>query len=112
MSAVIKQTYMLLAVSVVCAMAGGYIGWGGSIGNGVSGPSWVAGYNYSGFDSPYSGNASDPVNSKWWAFSSQHTGIVNFCFGDGSVRPLRSGMDFSTFVYMSGIQDGIVVTFD
>ncbi len=93
-------------------MAGGYIGWGGSIGNGVSGPSWVAGYNYSGFDSPYSGPASDPATSKWWAFSSQHTNIVNFCFGDGSVRPLRSGMDFSTFVYMSGIQDGIVVTFD
>ncbi len=95
-------------------MAGGYIAWNGSGGipNGVSGESWVAGFNYSGFDSPYSGSAADPVNSKWWAFSSQHTGIVQFAFGDGSVRPLRSGMDFSTWVYITGIQDGVVVTFN
>jgi hypothetical protein len=94
--------------------AGGYIGWGGSGGipNGTSGYSWAGGFNYSGFDSPWAGSAMDQVNSKWWAFTSQHTGIVNFCWGDGSVRSLRSGMDFSTFVYMSGIGDGIVVTFD
>ena len=95
-------------------MAGGYIAWGGSggIASGVSGPGWVAGFNYSGFSSPVSGPASNPTTSNYGAFSSQHTGIVNFAFGDGSVRPLRSGMDFSTYVFMSGIQDGIVVTFD
>jgi prepilin-type N-terminal cleavage/methylation domain-containing protein len=95
-------------------MAGGYIGWGGSGGipNGVSGFSWIAGFNYAGFDSPYAGSASDVNNSKWWAFSSQHTGIVNFCWGDGSVRSLRSGMDFSTWIYMCGIADGVVVTFN
>ena len=93
-------------------MAGGYIGWGGSIGDGISGPSWVAGFNYSGFSEPYAGNPNDPVSSKWYAFSSNHPGVVHFCFGDGSVRSLKSGMDFSTWVYMTGIQDGVVVTFN
>ncbi|MFQ3651062.1 MAG: DUF1559 domain-containing protein [Gemmataceae bacterium] len=27
----------------------------------------------------------------WQFFSSRHTGIVQFCFGDGSIRPLRYG---------------------
>jgi len=105
-------------------LSGGWIAWGGSGGipNGVSAYSWACGFNYSGFDSPYAGSASQPPvydasgnqtgGSRWWAFSSQHTSIVNFCFGDGSVRALRSGMDFSTWVYMTGIADGVVVNFD
>jgi prepilin-type N-terminal cleavage/methylation domain-containing protein len=105
-------------------LSGGWIAWGGNGGipDGVSGYSWACGFNYSGFDSPYAGSASQPpvydssgnqtAGSRWWAFSSQHTGIVNFCFGDGSVRSLRSGMDFSTWAYMTGVADGIVVTFD
>jgi prepilin-type N-terminal cleavage/methylation domain-containing protein/prepilin-type processing-associated H-X9-DG protein len=48
-------------------------------------------------------------------FSSRHTGLVNFCWGDGSVRPLRLGstgvrnpasMDWKVYVALSGIQDG------
>ena len=94
--------------------SGGWISWGGGGGipSGVSGYSWVSGFNYSGFDSPYAGTASNPQTSKWWAFSSQHTGIVNFCWGDGSVRPLKSNMDFSTWVFMTGIADGYIVTFN
>jgi prepilin-type N-terminal cleavage/methylation domain-containing protein len=102
-------------------MVGGFIDWAGSGGipSGVSGPSWTAGFNYSGFDSPWSPanqnapSCGTPPNcSKWWAFSSNHAGIVQFCFGDGSVRGLRNGMDFSTWVYITGIADGIVVNFD
>jgi hypothetical protein len=104
-------------------MAGGFNAWNGSGGipNGPMTASWASGFNYSGFDSPWTGGpASAPACggtvtsncSKWWAFSSQHTGIVNFCFGDGSVRSLRGQMDFSTWVYMTGIQDGIVVSFN
>jgi prepilin-type N-terminal cleavage/methylation domain-containing protein len=94
-------------------MSGGYIAWGasGGIGNGVSGPSWSSGFNYSGFDSPYQGDPTNPNTSKWWAFSSNHTGgIVQFCMADGSIQRLRSGMDFSTWVYLTGFEDGVAVT--
>jgi prepilin-type N-terminal cleavage/methylation domain-containing protein len=56
------------------------------------------------------GTPSDPNQAIWPQFASFHTGIVQFCFGDGSVRVIRSGItsnpDFSTFVYVSGYADG------
>jgi prepilin-type N-terminal cleavage/methylation domain-containing protein len=95
-------------------LSGGWIAWAGSGGipDGVSGYSWVSGFNYSGFDSPYAGSAANPSTSKWWAFSSQHTNIVNFCWGDGSVRSLNSGIEFfPLWIGLTGIQDGFVVTY-
>jgi prepilin-type N-terminal cleavage/methylation domain-containing protein len=49
-----------------------------------------------------------PDNSAvdWYQFSSLHLDIVNFCFGDGSVRPLRCNCDYYTFIYLSGWNDG------
>jgi prepilin-type N-terminal cleavage/methylation domain-containing protein/prepilin-type processing-associated H-X9-DG protein len=47
----------------------------------------------------------------WYTFSSLHLGVVNFCFGDGSVRALRRGADPSTFVYLSGWNDSKVADF-
>ncbi len=38
---------------------------------------------------PYNGNNATECN--WASFSSNHTGIVQFCFGDGSVRGIRHG---------------------
>jgi prepilin-type processing-associated H-X9-DG protein len=95
-------------------MAGGYNAWAGAGGipDGVMGAGWVSGFNYSGFGSPYAGNVSAPGTAYWPYFTGQHTGVVNFCFGDGSVRPLRSGMDFTTWVYMTCISDGVVVSFN
>jgi prepilin-type processing-associated H-X9-DG protein len=94
-------------------VAGGYIGWGGSGGipNGVSGWAWACGFDYSGFGTPYAGSAADVNNSQWWNFSSQHTGVVNFCFADGSVHSLTTVIDFATWVYLTGFQDGVAVTF-
>ena len=46
--------------------------------------------------------------SEWYTFGGPHTGGVLFGFCDGSVRSLRRGMDFSTFVYLSGMRDGAV----
>ncbi|MCI0638609.1 MAG: DUF1559 domain-containing protein [Gemmataceae bacterium] len=63
----------------------------------------------------------------WAGFSSAHTGIVQFCFGDGSVRGLRHGgsaarssatgatgttpsADWWTFQRMAGFMDGQTVT--
>jgi len=44
--------------------------------------------------------------SDWYNFASRHLAIVNFCFADGSVRPIRRTGDFSTYIYLSGWNDG------
>jgi prepilin-type N-terminal cleavage/methylation domain-containing protein/prepilin-type processing-associated H-X9-DG protein len=59
-----------------------------------------------------------PTPATWSNFNSMHTGnIVNFCFADGSVRPVRKGgtaqrnpaiSDWYVFQAMAGAQDGVV----
>ncbi len=95
-------------------LSGGYNAWNGSGGipNGVMGYSWASGFNYSGFGTPYAGTASNPSTSQWWAFSSQHTNVVNFCWGDGSVRSLSPSISFyPTWIGLTGIADGIVMNY-
>jgi prepilin-type N-terminal cleavage/methylation domain-containing protein/prepilin-type processing-associated H-X9-DG protein len=90
-------------------IAGGFIQWGGGGGipDGPGGFSWVAGFDYSGFATPVTGPAATSQN--WYGFSSQHTNVVNFAFGDGSVRQITTSIDFNTWVYLTGYQDGFVV---
>jgi prepilin-type N-terminal cleavage/methylation domain-containing protein len=38
-----------------------------------------------------------PANINWYQFASQHTGVVQFGFGDGSVRSIRQGYGASFF---------------
>jgi prepilin-type processing-associated H-X9-DG protein len=50
-------------------------------------------------------------------FGSRHTNLVNFVFGDGSVRPLLSperynGTDFAVLAAMAGRADGQVIQFE
>ena len=58
-------------------------------------------------------------SSGWNYFSSAHSGLVQFCFGDGSVRRLNRGgsgtrnpasADWYVFQAMAGKEDGQVVT--
>jgi len=44
----------------------------------------------------------------YYMFSSKHTGIINFCFADGSVRSLRKHVQATPLVYRmaSGMKDG------
>jgi prepilin-type processing-associated H-X9-DG protein len=106
-------------------IAGGYHNWNnsGGIPAGVMGYAWTCGFNYSGFGVPYAGNVSATVNGHgvydpgtgnelWGEFSSQHTNVVNFGFADGSVRTISPTIDFATWVYITGFQDGVVVTFN
>ena len=60
------------------------------------------------------------TKAAWYQYNSKHTGIVNFTFGDGSVRSVRRGScDFQTFSgtptsdwyafqYLAGMRDGQV----
>lgn len=57
----------------------------------------------------------------WFQFASKHTGVVNFTFGDGSVKSLRKGSsdyqsltgtppsDWQTFQNLAGMRDGAVI---
>jgi prepilin-type N-terminal cleavage/methylation domain-containing protein/prepilin-type processing-associated H-X9-DG protein len=50
------------------------------------------------------------ATSEWYQFGSRHSGGVLFGFCDGSVRSLSLSLDPTTFVYLSGMNDGAVAT--
>jgi prepilin-type processing-associated H-X9-DG protein len=61
------------------------------------------------------GGPSDPYSAA--LFGSPHANLVNFCYGDGSVRPLTNlaqynGAQFQLFRALGGANDGVVVTFN
>jgi prepilin-type N-terminal cleavage/methylation domain-containing protein len=87
-------------------MAGGIINWAGSGGipNGISGVAWACGFDYSGFDVPATNN---PNN--WWGFTSHHTAVVQFAFGDGHVQRISPNIDFNTWIALTGYMDGTPV---
>jgi Protein of unknown function (DUF1559) len=59
------------------------------------------------------------VPAQWYNFSSRHIGIVQFTFGDGSVRPITTYGNYNNsmwgsprwlmFLAVSGMNDGIVL---
>jgi prepilin-type N-terminal cleavage/methylation domain-containing protein/prepilin-type processing-associated H-X9-DG protein len=42
----------------------------------------------------------------WWQYQSQHPGLINFAFADGSVRPIFKTADFWTLMAVAGMKDG------
>ena len=51
-------------------------------------------------------------NYIWYKFSSKHTGVTLFTFGDGSVRGLRNSIDYTAYVQLGGAADGKVITLE
>ncbi len=87
----------------------------GNILTGNSSIAWVSGMMYTYWEmGPVASDATTyPTmprgKSPWFRPSSAHTGIVQVSMGDGSVRGLRTTMNYSTFVTMGGSQDGLVL---
>jgi prepilin-type N-terminal cleavage/methylation domain-containing protein len=52
-----------------------------------------------------------PATPAFYTFGSKHAGVVQFCFGDGSVRGLRKNADYSNYVWATGYRDGQTVNF-
>jgi prepilin-type N-terminal cleavage/methylation domain-containing protein len=67
--------------------------------------SWMGAFNL-----PTAWGLSAPTASHWYTYSSMHTGLVQFGFGDGSVRGLRpcgtSGPGYNAYIFASGMRDG------
>jgi len=122
----VKMTTIVDGTSNTIAFAeyvGGWQAWGGSGGiiDGYMGASWVCGFNYSGFGYPSPIGLGQPPpnnvtpedgNPVWSLYGSNHTGyITNVVYGDGSVRQLTQGIDFGTWVALTGYQDGVVTNY-
>ncbi len=52
-------------------------------------------------------NAAGP---SWYRFGSRHPGIVQFAYADGSVHSIPETIDFNTYIYLSAMGDGKVVS--
>jgi prepilin-type N-terminal cleavage/methylation domain-containing protein len=96
---------------------GGWINWGGGGGipDGYACPSWSCGFDYSCFGLDTNVRINDGGHG-WWSFGSNHTGgIIQFCWGDGSVRKLRpdptfNSNNFGLWLALAGINDGVVLS--
>ncbi len=44
----------------------------------------------------------------YYQFGSRHIGVINFSFGDGSIRGVRVSADANAFTYAAGMSDGKV----
>ena len=76
--------------------------------------SWACNPNYLAFGLTVS-PSEDVAGSR---FGSNHDGVIQFCFGDGSIRSLRNlsqynqNPGFTTLLAMGGANDGSVLTFE
>ncbi len=97
--------------------AGGYVNWGNADSGWMHSP-YAHGYVASNFGTcPNSSNQNCDNSSQgrgmgWGIPGSFHNGRINTVFMDGSVRNFSGGIDFLTYVYMCGAQDGQIVNFE
>jgi prepilin-type N-terminal cleavage/methylation domain-containing protein/prepilin-type processing-associated H-X9-DG protein len=87
--------------------------------NGVSGPSNSLGSRIARLNN-HNNPIGGPAECRWQVNNcgpndepfSFHSGVVNCCMGDGSVRTVRDGIDALVLKYMAGREDGQNYTID
>jgi prepilin-type N-terminal cleavage/methylation domain-containing protein/prepilin-type processing-associated H-X9-DG protein len=97
---------------------GGFIKWGGAGGipDGIDGGSWSSSSLMTGFGTPcgrtdYANELSTQQSNCYPRYGSFHTGnITQIAWADGHATPISNSIDFSTWVYISGYNNGIVTT--
>jgi len=62
--------------------------------------------NWASFNMPTAWGLSD--SPQWYQYGSYHTNVVNFAMCDGSVRGISPSVDYSNFIYATGMNDGVV----
>jgi prepilin-type N-terminal cleavage/methylation domain-containing protein len=85
-------------------------GWVTGLGSPLDGPTacaWAGAMLYSYWAPDHGQDAPQYPNGVWYRVSSKHEGIFNVAFADNSVRSLQTNIDFTTFVTISGISDGV-----
>jgi prepilin-type N-terminal cleavage/methylation domain-containing protein/prepilin-type processing-associated H-X9-DG protein len=87
----------------------------GDDGPGANGPGSPPGstFSHSWFGSgalPIAWGLPDPY--AWYTYGSNHTGVVNFAMGDGSVKGVRKNCDWNNFIYAGGWADGQTINWD
>ena len=81
-----------------------------------SGNLWIRDYSHSWIGSgamPVAwGLASNGQKGGWYQFDSEHPGVVQFCFADGSVHGVSKIVDSATFRQLGAMRDGFVIDTD
>ncbi len=62
--------------------------------------SWMVGYLATAW------GISDTSN--WYMFGGKHSGVINFCLGDGAIRAIRTNVNANAYIYATGFDDGVV----
>jgi prepilin-type N-terminal cleavage/methylation domain-containing protein len=88
------------------------------VGNVLSGPcanAWAGGFMYTYWAmGPVATDATTYPNVPkgkvpWFRYSGSHTGVLEVIMGDGSVRNLKTSLDYTVWVIMGGKADGVVL---
>jgi len=73
---------------------------------------WVGnGFWWNNYGMPASDPAGSPATGRLLAFNSNHSGVVNFAYCDGSVHGIRKPIvggtqEYNTYIYGAGMRDG------
>jgi prepilin-type N-terminal cleavage/methylation domain-containing protein len=73
--------------------------------NSGSGAGWQTSGRKAGAAFPLAISQNEPLNGQ---FGSNHTGVVQFGFGDGRVAPVRNSISGTQLAILAGINDGLV----